>query len=91
MTEIFTLMALGAAFGWIFAKVMEPSGQSEWPKIKIEEISDIDNIRKKILKAENELNLGNYFEGLNIFRDLKHELTDYKDKISASERMGIDS
>jgi len=91
VTEIFTLMALGAAFGWIFAKVMEPDRQNEWPKIKIEEISDIDNIRKKILKAENELNKGNYFEGLNIFRDLKHELTDYKDKISASERMGIDS
>ena len=91
MTEIFTLMALGAAFGWIFAKVMEPDRQNEWPKIKIEEVSDIDNIRKKILKAENELNKGNYFEGLNIFRDLKHELTDYKDKISASERMGIDS
>ena len=91
MTEIFTLMALGAAFGWIFAKAMEPSVQSEWPNIKIEEVSDIDNIRKKILKAENELNKGNYFEGLNIFRDLKHELTDYKDKISASERMGIDS
>ncbi len=91
MTEFFTLMALGAAFGWIFAKVMEPDRQNEWPKIKIEEISDIDNIRKKILKAENELNKGNYFEGLNIFRDLKNELTDYKDKISASERMGIDS
>jgi tetratricopeptide (TPR) repeat protein/tRNA A-37 threonylcarbamoyl transferase component Bud32 len=91
MTEIFTLMALGAAFGWIFAKVMEPSRHDEWPKIKIEETSDIEHIRRKILKAEHKLNQGNYFEGLSIFRDLKHELTDYKDKISASEKIGIDS
>ncbi|HPZ07592.1 MAG TPA: protein kinase [Candidatus Eremiobacteraeota bacterium] len=91
MTEIFTLMALGAAFGWIFAKVIEdPPGQN-WPVIKVEEFPEEKRIRRKIQEAENNLNKGKYFEGLNLFRELRQELKDYKDKFSTAEKIGIDS
>ena len=91
MTELFTLIALGAAFGWVCSKVMEPPLPSPGPWYHIKEPDKIEEIRIKIKNAERELNNKNYFTGLELFKELREELNFYKDRFSRSEKIGIDS
>jgi len=93
LTELFTLIALGAAFGWIFSRIADPPlpspDKKAWPDIKV--YDETEKIRGKIRKAEEELNNNNYFSGLQLFKELREELKGYKDKFSRAEKMGIDS
>lgn len=88
--EIFSFMAIGAALGWIVATTVTSRVVSSG-NVRIIEQSEVNKIREKIKKAEMFLNEGSYFEGLTLFRELRKELENYKDKVTGTERKGIDS